>query len=61
MKIEAETLHEEGLQAGLMHAGHHLNFAWKVRRTGTSRYASLTQQDFETWGKYPSDIEPWGD
>jgi hypothetical protein len=56
-RIDAGALHEAELQVGLLHAYHHLNFAWNIRRVATSRYASLTQQEFEAWGKYPSDIE----
>lgn len=61
MKIDEGGLHEAELQVSLLHAYHHLNFAWNVRRIPTSRYASLTQQEFETWGRYPSDIESFGD
>jgi hypothetical protein len=61
MKIEAGGLHEVELQVGLLHAYHHMNFAWNIRRVATSRYASLTQEEFETWGKYPSDIETFGE
>lgn len=57
MKIDAGALHEAELQLRLVHAYHHLNFAWNVRRIATSRYASLTQREFETWGRYPSRIE----
>jgi hypothetical protein len=61
MKIDAGALHEAELQVGLLHAYHHLNFAWNIRRVATSRYASLTQREFETWGRYPSDIETFGE
>jgi len=61
MKIDAGALHEDELQVGLLHAYHHINFAWNVRRVATSRYASLTQREFETWGIYPSDIETFGE
>ena len=61
MKIEAGGLQEAELQVGLLHAYHHLNFAWNIRRVATSRYALLTQQEFETWGIYPSDIEAFGE
>lgn len=60
-RIDAGALHEEELQVGLLHAYHHLNFAWNIRRVATSRYTSLTQQEFEAWGKYPSDIETFGE
>ena len=50
-------LREEELQVGLLHAYHHLNFAWKVRRISTSEYSNLTQSQFDRWGKYPVEIE----
>jgi hypothetical protein len=60
-KIEARSLNETELQVGLLHAYHHLNFAWNIRRVATSRYASLTQEEFDAWGKYPSDLESFGE
>jgi len=45
---------EEQLQIGLLHAYHHLNFAWNVRRISTSEYLRLTQSQFEKWGTYPA-------
>jgi len=35
-------LKEEGLQIGLLHAYHHLNFAWNIRRARTGDYATLS-------------------
>jgi hypothetical protein len=61
LKIDAGGLHEAELRVGLLHAYHHLNFAWNIRRVATSRYASLTQREFETWGRYPPDIETFGE
>ena len=53
-----EELLEEHLQIGLLHAYHHLNFAWNARRISTSEYSRLTQAQFEKWGTYPAaDIE----
>jgi hypothetical protein len=49
-------LNEGELQVGLLHAYHHLNFAWNIRRTSTSDYAKLTDKQFERWGTYPTDI-----
>ena len=51
------TLTEADFQIRLLHAYHHLNFAWNIRHLATSKYATLTQQDFEKWGKYPTEIE----
>jgi hypothetical protein len=50
-------LREEELQIGLLHAYHHINFAWNIRRISTSEYSHLTQEQFESWGKYPVEIE----
>ena len=49
-------LHEAGLQVGLCHAYHHLNFAWNIRRVTTQAYSKLTDEQFDEWGRYP-DIE----
>ena len=50
-------LREEELQIGLLHAYHHLNFAWNIRHVATRQYAKLSQRQFERWGRYPSKIE----
>ena len=50
-------LNEAELRVGLRHAYHHLNVAWNIKRVRTSEYANLTQEQFEEWGKYPSDID----
>lgn len=42
----------------LQHAYHHLNFAWNARKFRNSRYAKLSEEEFNEWGKYPAaDIE----
>jgi hypothetical protein len=51
------TLKEGAFQVGLLHAYHHLNFAWNIRRVETRDYMNLSQKQFERWGKYPSNIE----
>jgi hypothetical protein len=61
MKIGAGGSNEAELQVGLLHAFHHLNSAWNIGRVATSRYMAMTQQEFETWGRYPSDIETFGE
>ncbi len=53
----AGDLSVEALQVGLLHAYHHLNFAWNIRNVPTEQYAKLTQKQFKRWGKYPSRIE----
>ena len=51
------SLTEVELTVGLLHAYHHLNFAWNIRHVPTAQYAKLTQRQFDRWGKYPSEIE----
>jgi hypothetical protein len=51
------NLEEWELQLGLQHAYHHLNFSWNIRRIPTAQYANLSQEEFDKWGRYPSDIE----
>lgn len=50
-------LKEEELQIGLLHAYHHLNFAWNIRRTPIAEYAALSKKQFKRWGRYPADLE----
>ena len=50
-------LNEANLQVGLLHAYHHLNFAWNIRHVSTPQYTKLTQAQFDLWGKYPLEIE----
>ena len=50
-------LDEANLQVGLLHAYHHLNFAWNIRHISTSQYTKLTQEQFNHWSKYPLEIE----
>jgi hypothetical protein len=52
---------EEAFQIFLRHAYHHLNFAWNVRHVDADRYSSMTDTDFEEWGKYSSDVEDLDD
>jgi hypothetical protein len=41
------------------HAYHHLNFAWNARRVADEEYRDLKDEDFNAWGKFPTDIEPY--
>jgi hypothetical protein len=47
---------EGGLLVMLEHAYHHLNFAWNTRRISTKHYASMTDKEFNKWGKIPTEI-----
>lgn len=43
-RAAAGHLHEEGLQVGLCHAYHHMNFAWNIRSVATREYANLSKE-----------------
>lgn len=52
-----EPLSEGGLEVAIEHAYHHLNFAWNARHVSSNKYKTMTDSDFNEWGKFPNDIE----
>jgi len=50
---------EGEFQVMLEHTYHHLNFAWNLRRISTTKYARLTDEEFNQSGKFPKDLEEW--
>ncbi len=58
--IESEGFPDTGeFQIMVEHAYHHMNFAWNARNIPSKRYANLTDDDFNSFGKFPEDIEEW--
>ena len=55
--IANNEISEGSLEVGMIHAFHHLNKAWNARRASISRYAKCSDQDFNKWGEFPTDIE----
>jgi hypothetical protein len=53
LKASDGTLLEEQLSVELLHAYHHLNFAWNTRRISKSGLSNCTKKQFEEWSKYP--------
>lgn len=43
-------------QIMMQHAFHHLNFAWNARTISTERYARLSQDEFDLYGRLPDDL-----
>jgi hypothetical protein len=63
-KIEELARSGEELEAGELivmfgHAYHHMNFAWNARHVSDEKYRNLKGEDFNEWGKFPTDIEPY--
>ena len=50
-------LKEEDFQMRLLHAYHHLNFAWNTRFVTDSGHRNMTKRQYDKWGRYPSGIE----
>lgn len=58
--ISSRKYPSEGeLQVMFEHAYHHLNFAWNIRRVTTKQYTKLSDEEFNRWGTYPKDIDPF--
>jgi hypothetical protein len=47
---------EVDFQVAMQHAFHHLNFAWNIRHESDDRYANMSQEDFDRWGRFPLDL-----
>jgi hypothetical protein len=45
-KAASGELNEGDFQVRLLHAYHHLNFAWNIRYATTAQYATLTDEKF---------------
>ena len=59
--IEAELRSKQSIdpihfRIWMQHAFHHLNFAWNIRHWPTKRYTSLSKEDFQAAGKFPTDL-----
>ena len=56
---EIETDNEYGeakLSVAMMHLYHHLNTAWNARNTSDEDANSCSDEDFNQWSGYPSDL-----
>jgi hypothetical protein len=47
----AGGLKEEDFQIRLLHAYHHLNFAWNTRFVPDSGHRNMTKRQFHRWGR----------
>jgi hypothetical protein len=56
-KIAAGTPPDDvEFQVAMQHAFHHLNCAWNIRHESLDRYANMSREDFERWGRFPNDL-----
>src|SRR5688500_18186705 len=56
MVTDPKRRNDGAFLVGMLHAFHHLNFAWNVRSAPMSRYANLSDADFNRWGRFPRDL-----
>ncbi len=56
---ESDTDYSEAeLFVAMQHLYHHINTAWNARGLNRDRIAQATDQDFNNWGAFPTDLEP---
>lgn len=55
-ELTDHAMSEREFRIALRHAYHHMNFAWNIRHQPTEKYAKLSSENFEKWGKYPAEI-----
>jgi len=48
---------EAEFSVAMEHLYHHLNTAWNARNFGSERIKQATDQDFNVWGLFPSDLQ----
>ena len=56
INLADEDYDEVGYRIGIAHALAHLNAAWNARDAEAD---DLTESNFEIWGRFPTDIEPF--
>lgn len=54
------NMDETELGIALAHIYHHLNFAWNARFKSDLEYATLSDDDFIQWSRFPEDIKDYG-
>ena len=57
---ELETNSDYGepeFSVAMMHLYHHVNTAWNARNSTPDESKNCSDEDFNRWGNYPSDLE----
>ncbi|MEW6356028.1 MAG: hypothetical protein AB1696_06875 [Planctomycetota bacterium] len=62
LEIEEDSDYDSAvLIVGMQHIYHHLNTAWNARDESLERTRDCSQQDFDAWRQFPSDLDMRGD
>jgi hypothetical protein len=48
---------EPELSVAMMHLYHHVNTAWNARNSNPEESKNCTDEDFNRWGHYPTDLD----
>jgi hypothetical protein len=56
--LETETAYGEAeFSVAMWHLYHHLNTAWNARNSTPEQSKICSDEDFNRWGRYPTDLE----
>ena len=47
---------ESEFSVAMMHLYHHVNTAWNARKSTPEQSKSCTDEDFNRWSRYPTDL-----
>jgi len=47
---------EAEFSVAMQHLYHHLNTAWNSRALGAERISQASDEDFNVWGQFPTDL-----
>jgi hypothetical protein len=57
-KLQNELEYNEPeFRIAMEHAFHHMNIAWNARNTTKEQAFECSAKDFDSWGKFPKDID----
>ena len=51
---------EPAFSVAMMHLYHHVNTAWNARNSTVEQSQSCSDEAFQKWSRYPSDLKPLG-
>jgi hypothetical protein len=57
-EMEGNPEYDQGqFELDLNHVYHHINTAWNARNASRDRTEACTEQDFQDWRQFPTDID----
>ena len=57
-EMEADPEYDQGqFDVDLHHVYHHINTAWNARNASPERIETCSEEDFQNWRQFPTDID----